>query len=74
MSNDVGDIRSPLRAAIREATELAYMKYGPRGLKTSIAAGAFATVFLGAITDELIEEAIAAARNAPPKTKSSFNQ
>jgi hypothetical protein len=67
--SDIVNIESPLRAEIRRAAELTYMKCGPKGLKTSISAGAFATVFLRAITSKLIEEALAAAREAPQTFK-----
>jgi len=59
--SDVDAMHGPLLAAIREAAELTYMKCGPRGKKRSINAGAFATVILAEITDEVIAGALAAA-------------
>jgi hypothetical protein len=59
---DASTISSDLLAAIRRAAEMTLIKHVPA---SSWQAGAFATVILGAISDELIEQALAAAKKVP---------
>jgi len=71
MNNDIDDLRSPLLAQIRMAAERVYVRrtaptepIPPRSHHFDQEAAAFVKIILSAITPELVEQALAAAKNA----------